>query len=107
MAYTFKELKHKTVGELREIAAGIEHEAVQGHTQMNKDHLLDAICKALNIDKFEHHVAAVSNKSKLKEKIRTLKTKRDQMIEEHNHTELKKIRVQIKNLKKRLRRAAV
>ena len=107
MAYTFKELKHKTVAELREIAAGIEHEAVQGHTQMNKDHLLDAICKALNIDKFEHHVATVSDKSKLKEKIRTLKAKRDKVIKEHNHAELKKIRIQIKNLKKRLRRAAV
>lgn len=30
MEHTFKELKHSTVAQLREIAAGIEHEAVQG-----------------------------------------------------------------------------
>jgi hypothetical protein len=30
MSYTYDELKHKTVGELRDIAAGIEHEALQG-----------------------------------------------------------------------------
>ena len=36
MAHTFEELKKKTVEELREIAAGIQHEAVQGHTQMFK-----------------------------------------------------------------------
>jgi hypothetical protein len=49
MAYTFEELKHKTVAELRDIAKGIEHEAVQGHTQMNKEHLLRAISNALGI----------------------------------------------------------
>ena len=46
MAFTFEELKHKTVVELREIAKGIEHDAVQGYTQMNKEHLLPALCKA-------------------------------------------------------------
>ncbi len=34
MAYTFKELKEKTAAELKEIAKGIEHEAVKGYTQM-------------------------------------------------------------------------
>ena len=40
MAHTYEELKHKTVVELREIAKGLEHEAVKGYTQMNKDHVL-------------------------------------------------------------------
>ncbi|HEY9432235.1 MAG TPA: hypothetical protein VI260_12305 [Blastocatellia bacterium] len=31
----YEELKHKTVAQLREIAAGIEHDAVKGHTQLN------------------------------------------------------------------------
>ncbi|HFE64278.1 MAG TPA: hypothetical protein ENK14_07685, partial [Caldithrix sp.] len=53
MTYTFKELKKKTAAELKEIAAGIEHEAVQGYTQLNKEHLIEAICKALNIDMYE------------------------------------------------------
>ena len=38
MAHTFPELKSKPLAELREIAAGIEHEAVKGYTQLNKDH---------------------------------------------------------------------
>jgi hypothetical protein len=55
MAHTFPELKAKPLAELREIAAGIEHEAVKGYTQLNKDHLLAALCKALNIDMHVHH----------------------------------------------------
>ena len=50
MAYTFDQLKGMTVAQLREIAAGIEHEAVKGYTQLNKEHLLTALCTALNID---------------------------------------------------------
>ena len=47
MEHTYKELKHKTVAQLREIASGIEHEAVKGHTQLNKDHLIKAISPKL------------------------------------------------------------
>ena len=43
MSYTFNELKHMNVSQLRDIAKGIEHEAVQGYTQLNKEHLLEAI----------------------------------------------------------------
>ena len=43
MAYTFDQLKGMTVAQLREIAAGIEHEAVKGYTQLNKEHLLTAL----------------------------------------------------------------
>ena len=47
MPYTYHELKVKTVQELRDIAKDIPHDAVQGYSQMNKDHLLPALCKAL------------------------------------------------------------
>jgi hypothetical protein len=40
MAYTYEELKHKTIAQLREIAAGIDHPAVQGFTQLHKEQLL-------------------------------------------------------------------
>ncbi len=33
MAYTFPELKNKVLAELREIAAGIEHEAVKARSR--------------------------------------------------------------------------
>ncbi|RMI19777.1 MAG: hypothetical protein D6681_02740 [Calditrichaeota bacterium] len=107
MAYTFKELKKKTVAELREIAAGIEHEAVQGYTQMNKEHLLEAICKALHIDMHEHHVAQGIDKTAIKSRIKALKKERDQAIEAKDYDRLKAVRKEIKALKRKLRRAMV
>ena len=38
MAHTYHELKLMTVQELREIAKDVPHDAVQGFSQMNKDH---------------------------------------------------------------------
>jgi hypothetical protein len=35
VAGAYEELKHKTVAQLREIAAGIEHDAVKGRAQLN------------------------------------------------------------------------
>ena len=107
MAYTYKELKHKKVSELRDIAAGIQHEAVQGYTQLNKDHLLEAICTALNIDLHEHHEVVGVNKSKIKTQIKDLKKERDVALEAHDHKKLKEVRQQIKKLKKKLRNAMV
>ena len=45
MAYTYHDLKQKTVQELRDIAKDVQHDAVQGYSQMNKDHLLPALGK--------------------------------------------------------------
>jgi putative N6-adenine-specific DNA methylase len=73
--------QHKTVAELREIAKGIEHEAVKGYTQMNKDHLLVGLCKALGLDMHvHHHHAAGEERNKIKAKIKTLKKKRDEIL---------------------------
>jgi hypothetical protein len=105
MAHTYEELKHKTVAELREIAKGIEHEAVKGFTQMNKEHLLPAICKALGIDTHVHHVADVSVKGGLKARLRTLKAERDKALAAHDAKQLKSVRRQMHNLKRRVRKA--
>jgi hypothetical protein len=107
MEHTFNELKHKTVAELREIAKEIEHEAVQGYTQLNKEHLLEAVCKALNIDMHVHHEVVGVDKSKIKSEIKMLKKKRDEAIVGKNPEELRKLRKRIRNLKKTLRRALV
>ena len=69
MTHTYEELKKKTVAELREIAAGIEHDQLKGYTQMNKEHLLKALCKDLGIDLHEHHIAKSADKAKIKSKI--------------------------------------
>ncbi|MBN1543757.1 transcription termination factor Rho [candidate division KSB1 bacterium] len=107
MSFTYEELKKKNVGELREIAAGLEEEAVQGYTQMNKEHLLKAICDALKLDMHVHHHVVGLDKTKIKGEIRELKKKRDQAIEAKDHAELKEVRLQIRRLKKKLRQAMV
>ena len=47
MAHTYHQLKEKTIQELRDIAKDVQHDAVQGFSQMNKEHLLPALCTAL------------------------------------------------------------
>jgi hypothetical protein len=106
MAFTFEELKHKTVAELRDIAKGIEHDAVQGYTQMNKEHLLIAISRALGI-KHEHHDVVGVDKASIKARIRELKTKRASALQTHNHVELKSVRRNIHRLKRQIRKATV
>jgi hypothetical protein len=105
--YTYEELHKKTMAQLREIAKGIEHEAVKGYTQMNKDHLLPAICTALGIEAHEHHVVLGVDKGTLKAEIRKLKLERDKAIEAHDHKELKVIRRKIHHLKRRIHAATV
>lgn len=107
MEHTFEELKHKTVADLREIASGIEHEAVKGYTQLNKEHLLKAICDALNIDMYAHHEVVGIDKAAIKAKIKALKVKRDEALEAHDHARLSDYRRKIHRLKRSLRRAMV
>ena len=107
MEYTYHDLKHKKVAELREIAAGLDHEAVQGYTQLNKDHLLKALCTALNIEMHEHHEVVGLDKKNIKAKIRELKVKRDKAIQDKDRKTLIAVRKDIKSMKNRLRRATV
>jgi hypothetical protein len=107
MDYTFQDLKQKTVAELREIAKDIEHDAVKGYTQLNKEPLLNAVCTALNIDMHVHHDVVGLDKSKIKREIRKLKYERDTALEAHDHKKLKDIRRQIKKYKNQLKRAIV
>ncbi len=107
MAHSYEELKKKTVAQLRDIAKGIDHEAVQGYTQMNKDHLLVAICKALNLDMHEHHHIIGINKAAIKVKIKELKKKRDDAVAAHDSKQLKLVRRSIHHLKRKLHKATV
>ena len=103
MAYTYDELSDKTVAELREIAKGLSHEAVQGYSQMNKDHLLPAVCRALGIDTREHHAVTGIDKAGIKAKIRELKRQRDAALAADNHAQLKDVRRHIHHLNHQLR----
>lgn len=107
MAYTHHELKHKTLAELRDIAKGIEHEALQGYTQLNKEHLVVAMCKALNIDIHEHHEVVGIDKAAIKLRIKDLKKRRDAALAEHDHAQLKRARRSIHRLKRQIHKATV
>src|ERR1044072_6210387 len=103
---TYEQLRHKTLAELRDIAKDIQHDAVQGYTQMNKEHLVVAIAKALGIQ-HEHHSVVGIDKSSIKSRIRELKTQRDAAIEAHDHAQLKVVRRTIHRLKRQIHKATV
>ena len=107
MAHTYEQLKKLNVAQLRDVAKEIKHEAVQGATQMNKEHLLVAICKALNIDMHEHHVARIAHKDKIKAGMKAQKKKRDDMIAAKDYKQLALVRHAIHVLRRKLRRAAI
>jgi hypothetical protein len=106
MPYTYEELKHKTLADLREIAKGIEHEAIQGYTQLNKEHLIVALAKALGIHHTHHDVVGI-DKSSIKARIRELKAQRASALEAHDHVQLKVVRRTIHRLKRRIHKATV
>jgi hypothetical protein len=104
MAHTYDELKKKTIAELRDIAKGVENqEAVQGFSQLNKEHLLPALCKALGIDTYGHHHVEGIDKAGIKAKMRELRKQRDAAIEKHDSDVLKGIRRQIHRLNRQIR----
>jgi len=107
VAFTYHDLKLKTVHELREIAKGIEHEAVRGYTQLNKEHLLVALTKALGLPRQEHHVESGYDKMGNKARMRELKAKRDAALEAQDGVQLKAIRRQIHALNHEIRRHTV
>jgi hypothetical protein len=107
MAHTFPELKKKSLAELKEIAAGIEHEAVKGYTQLNKDHLLEAICKALSLDMHVHHEVKGVDKTAMKTKIGEWQKKRNEALAAKDRKKLKVALDHIHHFKHQLRKAMV
>ena len=106
MAYTHNELKHKTLAELRDIAKDIQHEAVQGYTQLNKEHLLPALCKALGIDSHAHHAAAIAEKAAMKAKMREIDAEKAKALESGDHDLVRQLRRHYHRLNHSLRTAA-
>jgi DNA-binding IclR family transcriptional regulator len=109
MAHTYEELKKKTVEDLREIAKGLDHEAVKGFTQMNKEHLLPALCKALGIEhhKHPHHAAVGIDKPKLKARMHAIRAERQKAIEGGDRKTLKSLRREYHRLNRKIRAATV
>lgn len=103
MAHTYHELKQMTVAQLRDMAKDLNHEAVQGYSQMNKDHLLPALCRALSIETLEHHTASGVDKPAIKAQMRQLKHEREKALTAHDHVMLKNIRRQMHALNRQIR----
>jgi hypothetical protein len=104
VAHTYHELKGLTIQELREIAKEVENQdAVQGYSQLNKEHLLPALCKALGVPIHEHHEVVGIDKPAIKAQMRDLKKKRDAAIEAHDSDTLKSVRRQIHRLNRQIR----
>ena len=107
MAYTYQQLHDMTVVQLREIAKGVEHDAVKGFSTMHKEKLLPALCTAFGIETHVHHEVVGIDKAKLKAEIRQLKKQRSELITKHDSKSLKGVRQQIKQLKKKIRKSTV
>jgi uncharacterized protein YpiB (UPF0302 family) len=106
MSYTYDQLKGMTVAQLREIAAGVEHEAVHGYTQLNKEHLLVALAKAFNLDTHTRHKLGGIDKAGVKSQMKALKKNRDAALDAHDHAKLKQVRRELHSLRRSLRKAA-
>jgi hypothetical protein len=103
--YTFEELSKKNVTQLREIAEGVQHEAVQGLKTMHKDDLVKALCTAFGIEARAKKQVIGIDKAAVKGQIKELKTKRSAALEAHDHAALKKARRKIHRLKRKMRRS--
>ena len=107
MAFTYHELKEKNITQLRDIAKDLQHEAVQGYTQLNKEHLLVALCTALGVSLHEHHEAAGIDKAAIKAKMRALKKDREAALAAGDHDKLKAVRRSIHGLNRQIKKHLV
>ena len=105
--YDYESLHAMNVAQLREVAATIDHEAVHGYTTMHKEHLVPAICKALDIEAHEHHDVVGIDKEAVKARIRALKKERDEAEATGDKARLKLTRRRIRGLKRKIRKATV
>jgi hypothetical protein len=109
MAHSYEELKKKTIEDLREIAKGLESDVLKGYTQMNKEHLLPAICHALGIEvhRHPHHEAVGVDKAKLKARMHAIRAEKQKALEARDHAKIKALRREYHHLNRRIRAASV
>lgn len=105
--HSYEELKDMTVAQMREVATGVEHEALQGYTQLRKEELLHALCLAYGLEEHIHHEVVGINKSRVKGRIAVLKGQRDEALAAGDKVALKRARRKIHRLKRKIRRATI
>jgi Ni2+-binding GTPase involved in maturation of urease and hydrogenase len=97
------ELEKTKVAQLREMAK--EKLGLEGTIGMTKEHLVEALAKALNIEK-PHKVVHGAQKTRVKQEIRALKAVRVEAIEKGDRTALARARQKIHRLRRDLRKMA-
>ena len=105
MEYTFEQLKHKTVAELRDIAKGNEHEALRVHLAQQGT-LARCVIDSAGIKQQHQDVVGV-DKAAIKSRIKEIKKTRDEALAAHDHSQLKVARRTIHRLKRQLHKATV
>lgn len=107
MTHTYEELHDMTVAQMRDLAQGVEHDALAGYSTMHKEQLLLALCTALGVEAHAHHEVVGIDKDTIKAKIRVLKTERQKALDAGDSVQLKRIRRRIHRLKRKIRRATI
>ncbi|RMH23359.1 MAG: hypothetical protein D6696_00750 [Acidobacteria bacterium] len=107
MAHTYEEIKNKTVAQLREMAQGMEHDALRGYSTMHKDELVHAMCVALGLEEHVHHEVVGIDKRKVKAQIRALKVERNAALEARDKKRLKSVRRRLRALRRKIKKATV
>lgn len=107
MTHTYEELHDMTVAQLRDVAQGVEHDAVSGYSTMHKEDLLLALCNAFGVEAHVHHEVVGIDKQAIKDQIKKLKIERDKCLDSGDAQQLKRVRRRIHRLKRSLRRATV
>lgn len=97
------ELEKTKVAQLRDMAK--EKLGLEGTSGMTKEHLVEALAKALNIEK-PHKVVHGAAKTRLKQEIRKLKAARAEAISNGDRTALDRARQKIHHLRRELRKMA-
>jgi hypothetical protein len=97
------DLEKMKVADLRVMAK--EKAGLEGVSGMSKAHLLEALAKALGIEK-PHKVAHGEQKTLLKQRIREVKAQRDAAAAAHDANGGRAAREQLHKLRRQLRRMA-
>ena len=105
--YSYDQLKHMTVAQLRELASGIEHDAIKGYTQLRKDEIIHGLSAALGLEEQVHHDVLGIDKRSIKARIKALKLERDAALAAHDSGQLKLVRRKIHRLKRKIHSATV
>jgi len=105
--HTFESFQAMTVALLRDVAQGIEHDALHGYSTMHKEDLIQALCTALGIEAHVHHEVVGIDKAAVKAKIKQLKQERDRAVEAGDGKQLKLVRRRIKRLKRKIHKATI